>query len=178
MIHIIFFRVNIVTSSSYHLYMARVWFDIMARMRISVKLVEPVEGQIRKCFTCTLSLISRRIIPWILLRRWLLLNLHFVVVRRGQFLAWIFISTPLLQPATSPKRWRLSGDIDVFFCFPLISPSLKSTVARRTPQQTPRASRQQMQFLRANGTNRHRGVFKGKIHTDHFPAEKKRDPQK
>lgn len=60
-----------------------------------------------------LSLISLSIIPWILLRRWLLLNLHFVVVRRGQFLAWIFISTPL-QPPTPPKRWRLSGDIDVF----------------------------------------------------------------
>lgn len=158
--------------------MARVWFDIIAWMQISAKL-SPVEGQIRKSFTCRLGLISLSIIPWILLRRWLLLNLHFVVVRRGQFLhEYLFPPPPHLTPPPLPQNAAAYQAISTYFCFPLISPSLKSTVAHRTPQQTPCASRQQMQFLRANGTNRHRGVFKGKNHTDHFPAEKKRDSEK
>lgn len=52
----------------------------------------------------------------------------------------IYFNPPLPQNAATYQA------ISMYFCFPLILPS-PNTVVHRTPQQMPRASRQQMQFL-------------------------------
>lgn len=161
---------NIAIASYSHLNMARVWFDIMAWMQISVKLWASERSNKLRLYALPYF---PQYNPMNSAAEMITFKFAFCCCKEGTIFSMniYFHSPPTPQ---SPRNAGAYQAISTYFCFPLISPSLKSTVAHRTPQQTPRASRQQLQFLWANGTNRHRGVFKGKKPHWPFPSREEK----
>lgn len=155
--------------------MARVWFDIMAWMQISVKLW--ASGRSNKLRLYALPYFPQYN-PMNSAAEMITFKFAFCCCKEGTIFSMnIYFHSPPTPP-TPPKRWRLSGDIDVFLLsFNLAEPEKYCGASHSTTDAARKPSAIAIPPSERDKSSQRR-LQRKKNHTDHFPAEKKRDSQK